>query len=140
MSVCARECAEAQSKDIGVIATEAGWNLYVGGNGGFRPRHADLLAEGLSDAELVRSIDRFLQYYVRTGERLERTAAWIERVEGGVDHVRRVVIEDSLGLGAELEAQMAAHVEGYECEWAATLRQPDRLALFQTYVNEGAST
>ncbi len=140
VSGCARECAEAMSKDVGVIATEAGWNLYVGGNGGFRPRHAELLAEGLSDAELVRSIDRFLQYYVRTGERLERTAAWIERVEGGVDHVRRVVIEDSLGLGADLEAQMAAHVESYECEWAATLRQPDRLALFQTYVNEGAPT
>jgi len=139
VSGCARECAEAQSKDVGIIATEAGWNLYVGGNGGFRPRHADLLAEGLSDDELVRAIDRFLRYYVRTGERLERTAAWIDRIEGGVDHVRRVVMEDSLGLGAELEAQMAAHVEGYECEWAATLRQPDRLARFQTYVNEGAS-
>ena len=140
VSGCARECAEAQSKDVGVIATEAGWNLYVGGNGGFRPRHADLLAEGLSDAELVRAVDRFLQYYVRTGERLERTAAWIERIEDGIEHVRRVVIDDSLGLGAELEAQMAAHVEGYECEWAATLRQPERLARFQTYVNEGAST
>ncbi len=140
VSGCARECAEAQSKDVGIIATEMGWNLYVGGNGGFKPRHGDLLAEGLSDAELVRSIDRFLQLYVRTGERLERTAAWIERIEGGVDHVRRVVIEDSLGLGAELEAQMTAHVEGYECEWAATLRQPERLAKFRTYVNEGAST
>ena len=136
VSGCARECAEAQSKDVGVIATEAGWNLYVAGNGGFRPRHADLLAEGLSDAELVRSIDRFLQYYVRTGERLERTAAWVERIDGGVEHVRRVVIDDSLGLGAELEAQMAAHVESYECEWAATLRQPERLARFRTYVNE----
>jgi len=140
VSGCARECAEAQSKDVGVIATEAGWNLYVGGNGGFRPRHADLLAEGLSDAELVRSIDRFLQYYVRTADRLERTAAWIERLEGGVDHVRRVVIDDSLGLGAELEAQMTAHVESYECEWAATLRQPERVARFRTYVNEEVRT
>lgn len=139
VSGCARECAEAQSKDVGVIATEAGWNLYVGGNGGFKPRHADLLAEGLSDAELVRSIDRFLQFYVRTGERLERTAPWIERLEGGIDHVRRVVIEDSLGLGAELEAQMLAHVADYECEWAATLRQPERLALFRTYVNDGVT-
>jgi nitrite reductase (NADH) large subunit len=140
VSGCARECAEAQSKDVGVIATEAGWNLYVGGNGGFRPRHADLLAEGLSDAELVRSIDRFLQYYVRTGDRLERTAAWIERIEGGVDHVRRVVIDDSLGLGADLEAQMTAHVESYECEWAATLRQPHRLARFKSYVNQEVRT
>jgi len=140
VSGCARECAEAQSKDVGVIATEAGWNLYVGGNGGFRPRHAELLAEGLSDAELVRSIDRFLQYYVRTADRLERTAAWIERLEGGVDHVHRVVIEDSLGLGAELEAQMTKHVESYECEWAATLRQPERVARFRTYVNEEVRT
>ena len=140
VSGCARECAEAQSKDVGVIATEAGWNLYVGGNGGFKPRHGELLAEALSDAELVRAIDRFLQYYVRTGDRLERTAAWIERIDDGIDRVRRVVIDDSLGLGAELEAQMAAHVEGYECEWAATLRQPERVARFQTYVNKGAST
>ena len=140
VSGCARECAEAQSKDVGVIATEAGWNVYVGGNGGFRPRHADLLGEGLSDAELVRAIDRFLQYYVRTADRLERTAAWIERLDGGVDHVRRVVIDDSLGLGAELEAQMAAHVESYECEWAATLRQPERVARFKTYVNEEVRT
>ena len=47
VSGCARECAEAQSKDIGVIAAENGWNLYVGGNGGFRPRHADLLLSGV---------------------------------------------------------------------------------------------
>ncbi len=138
VSGCARECAEAQSKDVGIIATEAGWNLYVGGNGGFRPRHAELLAEGLSDAELVRSIDRFLQYYVRTADRLERTAAWIERLEGGVEHVRHVVIEDSLGLAAELEAQMTTHVESYECEWAATLRQPERVARFRTYINQEA--
>ncbi|WP_334144255.1 nitrite reductase large subunit NirB [Rhabdothermincola sp.] len=135
VSGCVRECAEAQSKDVGVIATETGWNLYVGGNGGMRPRHADLLAEGLSDAELIRTIDRFLMYYVRTGDRLERTATWIERLEGGVDHVREVVIADSLGLADELEAAMAAHVASYEDEWAATLADPTRRARFTSYIN-----
>ncbi|MGN6695876.1 MAG: nitrite reductase large subunit NirB [Aquihabitans sp.] len=135
VSGCARECAEAQSKDVGVIATEKGWNLWVGGNGGMRPRHAELLAEDLSDDELIRAIDRFLEYYVRSADRLQRTASWIDGLDGGVDHVREVVIDDSLGLGAELESAMAAHVAAYECEWAATLDRPDRLARFVTYVN-----
>jgi len=135
VSGCARECAEAQSKDVGVIATEKGWNLWVGGNGGMRPRHAELLAEDLDDATLIRTIDRFLEYYVRCADRLQRTASWIEGLDGGIDHVREVVVDDSLGLGAELEEAMAAHVEAYECEWAATLDRPDRLARFVTYVN-----
>jgi nitrite reductase (NADH) large subunit len=135
VSGCARECAEAQSKDVGVIATEKGWNLWVGGNGGMRPRHAELLAEDLSDGELVRAIDRFLEYYVRCADRLQRTASWVESLEGGIDHVRAVVLEDSLGLGAELDAAMEAHVAAYECEWTATLASPQRLARFVTFVN-----
>jgi nitrite reductase (NADH) large subunit len=133
VSGCARECAEAQSKDVGVIATERGWNLYVGGNGGQRPRHADLFAEDLDDEQLVRLIDRFLMYYVRTGDRLERTAAWIERI--GLDHVRQVVLEDSLGLADDLEAAMVAHVDTYECEWKATIEDPERLRRFVSFVN-----
>ncbi|GAC1313886.1 MAG: nitrite reductase large subunit NirB [Acidimicrobiales bacterium] len=135
VSGCARECAEAQSKDVGVIATERGWNLYVAGNGGLRPRHADLLAEDLDTATLVRYIDRFLMYYVRTADRLERTATWMGRIDGGLDHVRRVVIDDAIGLGADLEADMAAHVAGYRCEWADTLADPVRLEQFRTFVN-----
>jgi nitrite reductase (NADH) large subunit len=135
VSGCARECAEAQSKDVGVIATEHGWNLWVGGNGGMRPRHAELLAEGLDDETLIRMVDRFLEYYVRCADRLQRTASWIESLEGGIDHVRAVVVEDSLGLGAELEVAMDAHVAAYECEWAATLASPERLARFVTFVN-----
>ena len=95
VSGCARECAEAQSKDVGVIATERGWNLYVGGNGGMRPRHAQLLAEDLDSGTLLATIDRFLMYYIRTADRLERTASWLEKIDGGIDHVRAVVIEDS---------------------------------------------
>ncbi|MER7396480.1 nitrite reductase large subunit NirB [Streptomyces sp. NPDC000151] len=135
VSGCARECAEARGKDFGVIATSNGWNLYVGGNGGADPRHADLLAQDLSDAELVRLIDRFLMFYIRTADRLERTSAWLERIEGGLDHVRDVVVHDSLGLCAELEALMADHVAHYRDEWAETLDDPERLARFVSFVN-----
>jgi nitrite reductase (NADH) large subunit len=138
VSGCARECAEAQSKDVGVIATERGWNLYVGGNGGARPAHAQLLAEDLDAATLVRSIDRYLMWYVRTADRLERTAAWQRKLPGGIEQVRRVVMDDALGIGADLEADMARHVDAYECEWAATLADEDRLARFRSLVNEPA--
>ncbi|MEN8600644.1 nitrite reductase large subunit NirB [Microbacterium rhizosphaerae] len=136
VSGCARECAEARGKDVGVIATEAGWNLYVGGNGGFTPRHAVLLAEGLSDDELVTTIDRFLMYYIFTADRLQRTAPWLEELEGGVDGLRAVVLEDSLGICADLDAAMAAHLDRYEDEWKATLDDPDKLRRFASFVNE----
>ena len=135
VSGCARECAEAMGKDFGVIATSGGWNLYVGGNGGAAPRHADLLAQDLSDAELVRLTDRFLMFYIRTADRLERTSAWLERIEGGLGHVRDVVVHDSLGLCDELEALMADHVAHYRDEWAATLADPEKLARFVSFVN-----
>jgi nitrite reductase (NADH) large subunit len=135
VSGCARECAEARGKDIGVIATEAGWNLYVGGNGGFQPTHAELLASDLDDDTLIRYIDRLLMYYIRTADRLQRTARWIEELDGGLDHVRSVVVDDALGIGSELEAAMARHVENYEDEWAATLRDPERLKRFRSFVN-----
>ncbi|WP_328299131.1 nitrite reductase large subunit NirB [Streptomyces sp. NBC_00435] len=133
VSGCLRECAEARGKDIGVIATANGWNLYVSGNGGATPRHADLLASDLDTAELFALIDRFLMYYIRTGERLERTAAWLERLGGstvGLDHLSAVLIEDSLGICAELEAQMERHVSAYEDEWAAVLEDPAALERF----------
>ncbi len=135
VSGCARECAEARGKDVGVIATDAGWNLYVGGNGGFQPTHAQLLASDLDDEALIRYIDRYLMYYIRTADRLQRTARWMEEIDGGLDHVRAVVVDDSLGLAAELESAMARHIENYEDEWAATLRDPERLARFRSFVN-----
>lgn len=135
VSGCARECAEAQSKDFGVIATANGWNLYVGGNGGATPRHADLLAQDLSDAELIRLIDRFLMFYIRTADRLERTSVWLDRIPGGLDHVRDVVVHDSLGICAELESLMAAHVAHYRDEWADTIDDPEKLARFVSFVN-----
>lgn len=135
VSGCARECAEARGKDVGVIATDRGWNLYVCGNGGQTPVHAKLLASDLDDETLVRYIDRFLMFYVRTADRLQRTAPWLDSLEGGLDHLRAVVCDDSLGIAADLEAAMARHVEGYRDEWAAVLEDPEKLSRFVSFVN-----
>jgi nitrite reductase (NADH) large subunit len=136
VSGCTRECAEAQSKDIGVIATENGWNLYVCGNGGMRPRHAELFATDLDDATLIRTIDRVLMFYIRTADKLQRTSVWRESLEGGLDYLKQVILDDSLGLGAELEAQMQLVVDRYECEWANALKDPEKLKRFRTFVND----
>ncbi len=139
VSGCTRECAEARSKDVGVIATEKGWNLYVCGNGGMRPRHADLFATDLDDETLIRYIDRMLMFYVRTADRLQRTSVWMENLEGGLDYLRKVVIDDSLDLGAELEAQMANVVGTYQCEWRTTIEDAEKMQRFRTFVNSDAS-
>jgi len=138
VSGCTRECAEAQSKDFGVIATENGWNLYLCGNGGMKPRHADLFATDLDDATLLRYIDRFLMFYVRTADRLQRTSVWMDNLEGGLDYLREVIIEDSLGICAELEQQMAAIIGTYQCEWTTTINDPDKLKRFRQFVNSDA--
>nr|MCH9698515.1 nitrite reductase large subunit NirB [Gammaproteobacteria bacterium] len=121
VSGCTRECAEAQSKDVGVIATENGWNLYVCGNGGMKPRHADLFAIDLDTETLVKYIDRFLMFYVRTADRLQRTSVWMENMEGGLDYLREVIINDKLGICADLEQQMNHIAETYQCEWKTTI-------------------
>jgi nitrite reductase (NADH) large subunit len=135
VSGCTRECAEAQSKDVGVIATEKGWGLYVCGNGGMKPRHANLLASDLDRTTLIRFIDRFLMFYVRTADRLQRTASWLDNLEGGIDYVKQVVCEDSLHVGAELEADMARVIDTYECEWRKAVEDPTTRKRFRHFVN-----
>ncbi|WP_022909202.1 nitrite reductase large subunit NirB [Aestuariimicrobium kwangyangense] len=135
VSGCARECAEARGKDVGVIATDRGWNVYVGGNGGFTPRHAQLLVEDVDDETLLRVIDRYLMFYIRTADRLQRTAAWQEEHEGGLDAIRAVIIDDSLGICADLDAHMARHIDSYEDEWKAVLNDPERLRQFTSFIN-----
>jgi nitrite reductase (NADH) large subunit len=135
VSGCTRECAEAQSKDVGVIATEKGWNLYVCGNGGMKPRHAELLASDLDKATLIRYVDRFLMFYIRTAERLQRTSVWRDSLEGGLDYLKQVVCEDKLGIGAELEADMQRVIDTYECEWKRTIGDPQALRRFRHYIN-----
>jgi nitrite reductase (NADH) large subunit len=135
VSGCTRECAEAQSKDIGVIATEGGWNLYVCGNGGMKPRHADLFATDLDDETLIRYIDRVLMLYVKTADRLQRTSVWMDGLEGGLDYLKDVVINDSLGLGDELEQQMSHVVDTFQCEWKTTVNDEKALKTFRQFVN-----
>ncbi len=135
VSGCTRECAEAQGKDVGIIATDKGWNLYVCGNGGMKPRHAELIATDLSKPQLIALIDRFLMFYVRTADRLQRTSTWRENLEGGLDYLKDVLIADSLGLGAELEAQMQLVADTYQCEWKTAVTDPAVRQRFKSFVN-----
>src|SRR5476651_431497 len=135
VSGCTRECAEAQGKDVGIIATEKGWNLYVCSNGGMKPRHAELLAADLDKETLVRYIDRFLMFYARTGDRLQRTSVWRDNMEGGLDYLRQVVIHDKLKIAAELEADMQHVVDTYACEWKAAVEDPETRKRFLHFVN-----
>jgi len=138
VSGCIRECAEAQCKDVGLIATEKGWNLYICGNGGAKPRHADLLAADLNHATAIAYIDRFLMYYIHTADPLTRTSVWLEKLERGIEQVREVVTQDSLGICATLEADMAKLVAGYQCEWKLVVENPEQRARFQQFANSPA--
>lgn len=135
VSGCVRECAEAQSKDVGLIATENGYNLYVCGNGGSKPRHAELLAADLDEVTAIRYIDRFLAYYISTADKLTRTSVWREKLEGGLEHLRDVVVHDKLGLASDLEAMIERLIATYECEWAAVVRDPEKRRQFRQFVN-----
>tara|TARA_R110002167_G_scaffold61023_8_gene172017 strand:+ start:1363 stop:3912 length:2550 start_codon:yes stop_codon:yes gene_type:complete len=139
VSGCTRECAEAQSKDVGVIATEKGWNLYLCGNGGMKPRHADLFASDIDTDTMLKYIDRFLMFYVRTADRLQRTSVWMENLEGGLDYLRQVIIDDSLGICGELEAEMNHVVDTYQCEWKTTVENPEKVKQFRSFVNADSS-
>jgi len=135
VSGCTRECAEAQGKDIGVIATDKGWNLYVCGNGGMKPRHADLFASDLDSEALIRTIDRVLMFYIRTADRLQRTSTWLDNMEGGLAYLQQVILHDSLEIGAELEREMQQVVDAYQCEWKTTLDSAENRLLFRGFLN-----
>lgn len=135
VSGCTRECAEAQSKDIGIIATDSGWNLYVCGNGGMKPRHGDLFATDLDAETLLKYIDRILMFYVRTADRLQRTSVWMENLDGGLDYLKSVVIEDALGICIDLEIQMQHIVDTYQCEWKKAIEDQQSAKRFRQFVN-----
>ena len=135
VSGCVRECAEAQGKDFGLIATEKGYNLYVCGNGGAKPRHADLLAADLDEETAIKYIDRFLLYYIQTADRLTRTSVWLEQMEGGIEYLRDVIINDRLGICEELEKQMQFLVDTYRCEWKEVVDDPEKRRLFRQFAN-----
>lgn len=135
VSGCTRECAEAQSKDVGIIATEKGWNLYVCGNGGMKPRHADLFASDLDDETLIKYIDRFYMFYIRTADKLQRTSTWMDNLEGGLEYLKEVIIDDKLNLCNELEKEMALVVNTYQCEWKTTIEDPEKMKRFRHFIN-----
>ena len=135
VSGCIRECAEARGKDFGLIAVEGGWNLYVCGNGGATPKHAVLLAEQLDDETVVKYLDRFLMYYIRTAGPLVRTAPWLDKLDGGLDYLKQVVIEDSLGIADDLEQEMKGLINKYECEWKQAIENPEMMKRFKHFVN-----
>jgi nitrite reductase (NADH) large subunit len=139
VSGCTRECAEAQSKDVGVIATENGWNMYVCGNGGMKPRHGDLFASDLDDVTLIKYIDRFFMFYVRTADRLQRTSVWMDNMEGGLEYLKSVIIDDKLEVCQELESEMSHIVDSYQCEWKSTLEDSEKMKRFSHFVNSDES-
>ena len=135
VSGCTRECAEAQSKDFGIIATENGWNLFVCGNGGMTPRHGELFATDLDTDTVVKYIDRIIMFYIKTADKLQRTSKWRESLEGGLEYLQAVIIEDSLGIAEELESQMQLLIDNYVCEWKATITDSEKLKRFRHFVN-----
>ncbi|MGA0560279.1 nitrite reductase large subunit NirB [Larkinella sp. VNQ87] len=135
VSGCIRECAEAQSKDFGIIATEKGWNLYVGGNGGSKPQHAQLLASDLDKETCIRYIDRFLMFYIKTADPLTRTATWLNKLEGGLTYLKAVVVDDVLGIADDLEREMQLLVDTFKCEWKEVVDSPELRKRFAHFVN-----
>lgn len=142
VSGCVRECAEAQSKDFGVIATPKGWDVFIGGNGGAKPRHAELIAKDVSKRMAIKILDRFLILYIRSADKLQRTARWIENLPGGLGYLKEVIIDDKLGICEELEKEMEVLVGTFHCEWTNVVRDPERKKAFRQFVNteEGQSS
>ncbi len=137
VSACIRECAEARGKDFGLIAVEGGWNLYICGNGGANPKHGLLLAEKIDKASCVKYLDRFLMFYIRTAGPLVRTSTWLEKLNGGLDYLKEVIIDDSLGIAETLETEMQGLVDSFECEWKQAIESPRLLKRFSHFTNSG---
>jgi nitrite reductase (NADH) large subunit len=135
VSGCIRECAEAQSKDFGIIATEKGWNLYVCGNGGARPQHAKLLVADVDTETCVKLVDRFLAFYIKTADPLTRTATWLNKMDGGLEYLYDVIVNDSLGIANELESEMQRLIDNYHCEWKKAVEDPTMRSRFRHFIN-----
>jgi nitrite reductase (NADH) large subunit len=113
---CPRNCAEAYVKDLGVVAVDGGrWEIYIGGAAGAHVRKGDLLATVDSPDEVVTLTGRFLQYYRENANWLERTYAFVPRI--GIERIRAVLLDDSDGIAAALDARMQESVDGYRDPW-----------------------
>merc|ERR1711939_440496 len=135
VSGCVRECAEAQNKDFGLIASDKGFNIFVGGNGGATPKHSELLAKDVPPDDVVPVLDRYLMFYIRTADKLQRTARWLENLPGGIKYLREVILEDKLGICASLEAQMEELVGTFFDEWAEAVKDPAKSKQFTQFDN-----
>jgi nitrite reductase (NADH) large subunit len=94
-----------------------------------------LLAADLDEETAIKYIDRFLLYYIQTADRLTRTSVWLEKMEGGIEYLRDVIINDRLGICEELEKQMQFLVDTYRCEWKEVVDDPEKRRLFQQFAN-----
>jgi nitrite reductase (NADH) large subunit len=118
---CPRNCSEALVKDIGAVAIEGGqWEIYVGGAAGGSVRKGDLLCTVDTHDEVLTIIGRFIQYYREHGRYLERTYHFLERL--GIENLRKILIEDSLGICAQLDANIQKAVEAYRDPWQEAAR------------------
>ncbi|NGP57125.1 NAD(P)/FAD-dependent oxidoreductase [Paenibacillus thiaminolyticus] len=131
---CPRNCAESCTKDIGIVGNDGGWEIYIGGNGGIKPRLADLLCKVKTDEELVETTAAAIQYYRETANYLERTSEWVERI--GLDAIQRTVVEDS-GERKRLVERINIALAQAEDPWKQVLEQPDlRSKLFEAVTLE----
>ena len=116
VSGCPRNCAESTVKDVGVIATEGGeWEVSVGGAAGAHVRKTDILCRVKTKEEALRVIGRFLIYYRDNAKWLERTYDFVPRL--GIENVRDIIANDSLGIGAQLDAEVEKTMAAYVDPW-----------------------
>lgn len=113
---CPRNCSEAMVKDIGAVAVEGGkWEIYIGGAAGAHVRKGDILCVVNSHDDVLKYSARFMQYYRENAKYLERTYGFVERV--GIEKIRAVVVEDSDGIAAQLDAAIQASIDAHEDPW-----------------------
>lgn len=126
---CPRNCAESCTKDIGIVGNDGGWEIFIGGNGGIKPRIADTFCKVKTDEELFEICGAIIQYYRETGNYLERTSEWVERI--GLDHIKKVILEDHEERKALVE-RIEVALQQVEEPWQKVIHDNQvRKALFQ---------
>lgn len=119
---CPRNCAESCTKDIGIVGNDGGWEIFVGGNGGIKARLADSLCKVKTDEELIEICGAIMQFYRETGNYLERTSEWVERI--GLEQIKAVVVDDVEGRKALME-RIEFALKQVEDPWKKALRETD---------------
>ena len=91
VSGCPNQCAETCIKDIGLVGLKKGWKVFVGGNGGGKPRLSQEIAKNLSDEDALSLIDRIIVYYNANAKPRQRLGAMLDKI--GMDEFLTAVIE-----------------------------------------------